>query len=198
MPRIIAMMAAVCALASCSRSLDEMSAGDMAGLVREHADDLVRRLRFHQRADIDEDAPRVGDEGVEGSCPRSARPGYSACRDWRRAGSGSVYSRSNCSISASRMTGRPAFFGSGLRLGGDGRQRDGAGHERGERARDWFRTARLLWLGGHVHVVGTRGFGRNLLRQPRPVKSRQDHFWHEEASTRALECGKSGASPVND
>ena len=44
-----------------------MPAGDVAGLVREHADDLVRRLRIHQRAGIDEDAAAVGHEGVEGA-----------------------------------------------------------------------------------------------------------------------------------
>ncbi len=31
-----------------------------------HADHLVRRIRIHQRAGIDEDAAAVGDEGVEG------------------------------------------------------------------------------------------------------------------------------------
>ena len=46
--------------------LGQMAAGDMPGLMREHADDLVRRLRFHQRAGIDEDAAAVDDEGVEG------------------------------------------------------------------------------------------------------------------------------------
>ena len=44
-----------------------MAAGDMAGFVRQHADDLVRRLRIHQRAGIDEDALGVDDEGVEGA-----------------------------------------------------------------------------------------------------------------------------------
>ena len=42
-----------------------MSAGDVARLMREHADDLVRRCRFHQRAGIDEDAAAVDHEGVE-------------------------------------------------------------------------------------------------------------------------------------
>ena len=37
----------------------------MAGFVREHADDLVRRLRLHDRAVVHEDAAAVGDEGVE-------------------------------------------------------------------------------------------------------------------------------------
>ena len=36
--------------------LGEVAAGDMAGLVREHADDLVRRFGIHQRAGVDEDA----------------------------------------------------------------------------------------------------------------------------------------------
>ena len=44
-----------------------MAAGDVAGLVGEHADHLVRRIRLHDRAGIDEDAPAVGDEGVEGA-----------------------------------------------------------------------------------------------------------------------------------
>ena len=43
----------------------QMAAGDVAGLVREHADDLIWRFRFHQRAAIDEDAAAVGDESVE-------------------------------------------------------------------------------------------------------------------------------------
>jgi hypothetical protein len=42
-----------------------MAAGEVAGLVREHADDLVRRLRLHDRAGIDEDAAAVGNERVE-------------------------------------------------------------------------------------------------------------------------------------
>ena len=42
-----------------------MTAGDVAGLVRQHADDLVRRLRFDQRAGIDENALGVHHEGVE-------------------------------------------------------------------------------------------------------------------------------------
>ena len=45
--------------------LGEMAARQMAGLVREHPDDLVRSLRFHQRAVVHEDAAAVGDEGVE-------------------------------------------------------------------------------------------------------------------------------------
>ena len=44
-----------------------MAAGEMAGLVREHADDLVRRLGVEQRAGIDEDVAAVHDEGVEGA-----------------------------------------------------------------------------------------------------------------------------------
>ena len=47
--------------------LGEMAAGEMAGFVREHADDLVRRLRLHHRAVIHEDAAAVGDESVEGA-----------------------------------------------------------------------------------------------------------------------------------
>ncbi len=41
-----------------------MAAGDVAGLVRDHADDLVRRLGLQQRARVDEHAA-AGDEGVE-------------------------------------------------------------------------------------------------------------------------------------
>ncbi len=43
----------------------QMAAGDMAGLVRQHADDLVRCFRLQQRAGVHEDALAVHDEGVE-------------------------------------------------------------------------------------------------------------------------------------
>ncbi|MFK4578608.1 hypothetical protein ABIF83_002055 [Bradyrhizobium ottawaense] len=55
----------VWAAASCSRSLDRWPPAQMPGLVREHADDLVRGLRLKDRAVIDEDAAAVGDERVE-------------------------------------------------------------------------------------------------------------------------------------
>ena len=42
-----------------------MAARKMPGLVRKHADQLVRRFRLHDRAVIDEDAATVGDERVE-------------------------------------------------------------------------------------------------------------------------------------
>ena len=42
-----------------------MPAGDVAGLVRQHADDLVRSLRIEQRASVDEDAAAIHHEGVE-------------------------------------------------------------------------------------------------------------------------------------
>ena len=42
-----------------------MAAGDMAGLVREHADDLVRCGRLEQGAGIDENAMAVHHEGIE-------------------------------------------------------------------------------------------------------------------------------------
>ena len=64
-PSSMAMIIWVCASASSLAQLGEMAAGEMAGFVREHADDLVRRLRLHHRAVIDEDAAAIGDEGVE-------------------------------------------------------------------------------------------------------------------------------------
>ena len=42
-----------------------MPARDVAGFVRDDADDLVRRLGVDQRAGVDEHAPAVGDERVE-------------------------------------------------------------------------------------------------------------------------------------
>ena len=45
--------------------LRQVAAGNMTGLVRQHADDLVRRLGVHQRAGVHEDAAAVHDEGVE-------------------------------------------------------------------------------------------------------------------------------------
>ncbi len=45
----------------------QVTAGDVSGLVREHADHLVRRVRLHDRACVDEDTTAVGDERVEGA-----------------------------------------------------------------------------------------------------------------------------------
>ena len=45
----------------------EVPAGDVARLMGEDADDLVRRLGVHERADIDEDLLAVRHEGVEGA-----------------------------------------------------------------------------------------------------------------------------------
>ena len=45
--------------------LGEMAAGQMAGFVRQHPDQLVRGLRLHDRAVIHENAVAVGDESVE-------------------------------------------------------------------------------------------------------------------------------------
>ena len=44
-----------------------MTAGDMAALMRNHADDLIGSLRIHQRAGMDEHVVPVDDEGVEGA-----------------------------------------------------------------------------------------------------------------------------------
>ena len=45
--------------------LRQVPADDVAGLVREHADQLIGCRRLHQRAGIDEDVARIHDEGVE-------------------------------------------------------------------------------------------------------------------------------------
>ena len=63
-PSSVAMIAMVWARASCSRKALLVAAGDMAGLVRDDADDLVGRLGLQQRAGVDEHAA-AGDEGVE-------------------------------------------------------------------------------------------------------------------------------------
>ena len=44
-----------------------MTAGDMAALMRDHADDLIGCLGVHQRAGMDEHVVPVDDEGVEGA-----------------------------------------------------------------------------------------------------------------------------------
>ena len=43
----------------------EMAAREMASLVRQHADQLVWRLRLHDRAGVHENAVAIGDKGVE-------------------------------------------------------------------------------------------------------------------------------------
>ena len=61
----MAIIAAVCHVGEFGAQLAQVAAGDMAGLVGQHADDLVRRLRIHERAGIDEDALGIDHEGVE-------------------------------------------------------------------------------------------------------------------------------------
>ena len=43
----------------------QMAAGDMAGLVRQHAEQLVRGFGAHDQAGIDEFVLPAGDEGIE-------------------------------------------------------------------------------------------------------------------------------------
>ena len=45
--------------------LGEMAAGEMAGFVRQHPDDLVRGVGLHHRAVVHENAAAIRDEGVE-------------------------------------------------------------------------------------------------------------------------------------
>ena len=59
------MIEAVCAVGELLAQAHQMAAGKVAGFVREHADDLVRRLGVEQRAGVDEDVAAVHDEGVE-------------------------------------------------------------------------------------------------------------------------------------
>ena len=49
-----------------------MSAGDVAGLVRDDADHLVGRLGLMQGAGVDEDVAAVDHEGVEAVVPDDA------------------------------------------------------------------------------------------------------------------------------
>ena len=86
--------------------LGQMAAGQMPGLVREHADDLVRRLRLQDRAVIDEDAAAVGDERVEEASLTITIWMFCFSRPAARR-IGRVYSRSSCSVSVSRRTGGP-------------------------------------------------------------------------------------------
>ena len=43
----------------------QVTAGDMAGLVRDDADHLVRRVRYHERSGMHEHVVAIDDEGVE-------------------------------------------------------------------------------------------------------------------------------------
>ena len=42
-----------------------MTAGNMAGFVRDHAEQLFRCLRRHQQAGMEEDVLTAGDEGIQ-------------------------------------------------------------------------------------------------------------------------------------
>ena len=150
-PSSMATIAAVCALASSWRIFDKMAADDVAGLVREHADQLIGRGRFHQRAGIDEDAVRIHDEGVErlvvddddldvllrqaGDLAKSARYNRAAAARSRRRES------SGCRrwIRSARAPGAL-----GQRDRGGGGKRDGA--------RSWPHRAHLARRSGNNHV----------------------------------------------
>ena len=70
--------------------LAQMTADDMAGLVRQHADDLVRPFRLHQRAGIDKNALGVDHEGVEGAVVDDDDPDIVLAQARRRAALASV------------------------------------------------------------------------------------------------------------
>ena len=76
--------------------LGEMAAGQMAGFVRQHPDDLVRSLRLHHRAVVHEDAAAVGDEGVKDALVDDHDLDVLLLQPAARR-IGRVYSRSNCS-----------------------------------------------------------------------------------------------------
>ena len=45
----------------------QMTSMDMAGFVRDHADQLVGRFGLHDRAQVDEDTLAIRHEGIEGA-----------------------------------------------------------------------------------------------------------------------------------
>ena len=145
----------------------QMSAGDVAGLVRQHANDLIRRLGLHQCAAVDEDAAAVGDERIERTIVddddlhvllrKSRRP-----QDRLRV------------FSEQLLDFRVADDGRSLllRMGGSaGADERGRGHE-GDETRRWRRSPRPdRSLGcSHVRWVSHR-FPRNLVVRRKAVNA---------------------------
>ena len=175
-----------------------MPAGDVAGLVREHADDLVGRERFHQRADIDENAPRVGDKGVEGFVRDQHDLDILLAEIGGAQDRVGIFAQQllDFGISDDR---KPGIFRQGLRLRGGGRQCDRRRGQRGKRARDWPATAPLDKGGGHVHVVG------NSWNSAQPIEAaaagqitpksvtKSLSFGMRKRRQKPFECGKTGA-----
>ena len=154
------------------------------------------RHRFHQRADIDENAPRVGDEGVEGLVAISTTWIFCLPRLAARR-IGLVYSRSNCSISASRMIGRPAFFGKACACAAAGDERD--------RRRRSARPARARLACNRVLLDKwrrTRPCRRELVDSAQPIEAaaagqitpKSLSFGMRKRRQKPFECGKTGAS----
>ena len=118
----------------------QMSAGDVAGFVREHADDLVRHLRVDQRAGVDEDAPAVHHEGVERAVVDDGD------LDVLLGEAGGAQDRLgvvaqqllDLGVADDRQSRRQALRARRRRRDGDGRrQRDRERRQQRERARGW-------------------------------------------------------------
>jgi hypothetical protein len=87
--------------------LCQMSPGEMAGFVGEHADDLVRCIGLAQRAVVDENPAPVGDERVEGRSLMMTT--WMFCFSSPAAQDRARIVAQSCSVSASRSSGgRPA------------------------------------------------------------------------------------------
>lgn len=116
-----------------------MATGQMPGLVREHADDLVRRLRLKDRAVIDEDAAAVGDERVERTVVDDHHLDVLLLQTPRRAGSGACI---RAAAARSRYRAGPAAFCC-ARAAGSGSSAIAAAVTRAVRAEAFLRNA--IW-----------------------------------------------------
>ena len=86
----------------------EMAAGDVAGLVRDDADDLVRRVGVHEGADVDEDFWPLATKALkERSLTRTIFAAEALMPAARKIGG--AYSRRSCSVSTSRTIGTFGF-----------------------------------------------------------------------------------------
>ena len=130
--------------------LGQMPAHDVSGLVGEDANDLVGRLRLHQRAGIDEDVVRVHHECVERSFVDDDNVDVLVAKagDFQNRAHVIAQQLLDFGVADDRNAGVGRRF---LRSHRDARERHGNSGQQRHGARNWPRAPRLARRCGSVH-----------------------------------------------
>ncbi len=145
--------------------LRKMAADDVAGLVREHADELIGHYRLHERAGIDENAVRIHDEGVERIVVDDddldvliAQPG-----DFQNRRGVVAQQLFDLGVADHRDAGGRSGLRAHRHARRNARQRERRGRGDGDDARSWLHRPHLARRSSNNHVRRTVGSLRRLL-----------------------------------